>query len=422
MRLTGWVLLLIGAALCATISWAALGFLLMGVGLIALQVAERRRSPADDPAPAAAAGFTPPRLSAGLQPPTLDPVTGQDAGPQRQPRRMAWPDSWPDKNGAPYDREAWRRLVESDPDLAQLAHVLADYGPQYVDELAASYLAAPDKSRLGAIVDGIIARARSGQPVPPAPPVEASRPPPVVGVSLPPPVPPRQEPKQVVVPAAKSAAPPTPPSNPADALESSLLATVEEASARLAAERAGLFKPGREPSKATENRPPTANQREPLFGRAPRDTKPAAPPPVSIPMPAETPADLEASLIAAVSQAAAKRADTPKPPPIPERAPIAAMPEQDARAVAPNQPKPAPPAPLPPPPTITPVAKPPAAKTAGKTAADDLDETLLAALAEISGQKFKDEPKPGSPGSPADDGLSDMIKKFAPDSTFLRKQ
>lgn len=411
MRLTGWVLLLIGAVLCATISWAALGFLLMGVGLIALQVAERRRSPADDTAPAAA-GFTPPRLSAGLRPPTLDPVTGQDAGPQRQPRRVAWPD----KNGAPYDREAWRRLVESDPDLAQIAHVLVDYGPQYVDELAASYLAGPDKSRLGAIVDGIIARARSGQPVPPAPPLEASRPPPVVEVSRPPPVPvpPRQEPKVVVAPVAKPAAPPIPPSNPADALESSLLATVEEASARLAAERAGLFKPGREPSKATENRPPTANQREPLFGRAPRDTKPAGP----VPMTAETPADLEASLIAAVSQAAARRADTPKPPPIPERVPIAAKPEPEIRIVAPNQPKPAPLAPLPPPPAITPLAK----RPAGKTAADDLDETLLAALAEISGQKFKDEPKPDTAKDPSDDGLSEIIKKFAPDSQFLRKQ
>ncbi|MCC8965013.1 hypothetical protein H8A95_22530, partial [Bradyrhizobium sp. Pear76] len=150
MRLTGWVLLLIGGLLCATISWAALGFLLMGIGLISLQVAERRRRQTDG-----TSGFTPPRLSAGLQPPTLDP--GQDTGPQHQPRRVAWPDK---KTDAPYDRETWRRLVESDPDLAQLAKVLADYGPQYVDELAASYLAAPDKSRLGAIVDGIIARAR----------------------------------------------------------------------------------------------------------------------------------------------------------------------------------------------------------------------------------------------------------------------
>ncbi|WP_194457024.1 hypothetical protein [Bradyrhizobium sp. CCBAU 53421] len=425
MRLTGWVLLLIGGLLCATISWAALGFLLMGIGLISLQIAERRRREGDAPVPAGAGGFTPPRLSAGLQPPTFDPVTsqdtgqdtgqdsGQDSGPQRQPRRVAWPDK---KDDAPYDRQTWRRLVESDPDLAQLAKVLADYGPQYVDELAASYLAAPDKSRLGEIVDGIIARARDGQPTPPPTPVEASRPPPL---------PPRPEPKQAAAPAAKPAAS----GNPADALEASLLATVEEASARIAAERAGLFKPGkelgREPGKATDSRPSTAGQREPLFGRAPRDAKPAAPPmpaapppmPAAAPaMPAETPADLEASLIAAVSKSAARRADTSKPVPVPEPTkPPPAEAEIDA-----NPPKPTPPPPASAPPAKTSPAKTPSAKTA----ADNLDETLLAALAEISGQKFKDEPKSdaASKGSPADDGLSDMIKKFAPDSSFLRKQ
>ncbi|MGY3440916.1 MULTISPECIES: hypothetical protein [unclassified Bradyrhizobium] len=410
MRLTGWVLLLIGGLLCATISWAALGFLLMGVGLISLQVAERRRREADDPVPAGAGGFTPPRLSAGLQPPTFDPVTGQDTGPQRQPRRVAWPDN---KGDAPYDRQTWRRLVESDPDLAQLARVLADYGPQYVDELAASYLAAPDKSRLGAIVDGIIARARDGQTAPPPAPVEAPRPE-------------RPEPKPAAAPAARPA---TPPGNPADALEASLLGAVEEASARVAAERAGLFKSAREsnkePGKATDSRPATASQREPLFGRAARDVKPDAPsPPVSAvplpipaappPMPPETPADLEASLIAAVSEAAARRADASKPPPVP-------MPSAKPEPEIPSPPKPATtasPPPAPPPPANTAPAK----MEPAKTASDNLDETLLAALAEISGQKkFKDEPAAKDPGPP-DDGLSDMIKKFAPDSNFLRKQ
>ncbi|MCC8959717.1 hypothetical protein H8B02_41840, partial [Bradyrhizobium sp. Pear77] len=207
---------------------------------------------------------------------------------------------------------------------------------------------------------------------------------------------------QAAAPAAKPA---TSASNPADALEASLLATVEQASARVAAERAGLFKPGKEPGKTTDSRPSTAGQREPLFGRAPRDAKPAEPPP----MPAETPADLEASLITAISEAAARRADTFKP--VAEPTPPQGDPE--IRAVAP-------PKPIAPPPANTPPAKTPPAKTP----ADDLDETLLAALAEISGQKFKDEPKPDatSKGPPADDGLSDMIKKFAPDSSFLRKQ
>ncbi|MCP3419502.1 hypothetical protein NLM16_35890 [Bradyrhizobium brasilense] len=412
------MLLLIGGLLCATISWAALGFLLMGVGLIALQVDERRRRPADAAVPAGASGFTPPRLSDGLQPPTLDPIAGQDTG-QRQPRRVAWPDKKGDAayGRETYDREAWRRLVDSDPDLAQIANVLADYGPQYVDELAASYLAAPDKGRLAAIVDGIIARAGDGQPIPPPPaPVEASRPPPL---------PPPPQPKQVIIPSAKPAASP---SNRANALEASLLATVEEASAKMAAERAGLFKPakepGKEPGKATDSRPQAAIPREPLFGRATRDAKPAASPPVPVtppPMPADTPAALQASLIAAVSEAAARRADAPKDAskdaskPAPESAPPARR-EPEIRAVAPTPPTPPPPAPAAPA-TTTPPAK---------TAADNLDETLLAALAEISGQKIKGETKAdaaskGSSGPPADDGLSDMIRKFAPDSNFLRK-
>ncbi len=395
MRLTGWVLLLIGGLLCATIAWAALGFLLMGVGLISLQVAERRRRPAGDLVAAGAAGFVPPRLSAGLQPPTLDPVAGQDGSPQRQPRRVAWPDR---TGGAAYDQQAWRRLVESDPDIARLAKVLADYGPQYVDELAASYLAAPDKKRLGAIVDGIIARARGSQPMPPPAPPEGSRPPPL---------PPRPEPRPVAAPAAKPA---TSPSNPAGALEASLLGAVEEASARIAAERAGLFKRG----KATDSRPSTTSQREPALERAARDSE-------LPPKPADPPGDLEASLIAAVSEAAARRTDTFQP----TASPLPTKPEP--RTVATDAPK------LPPPP---PLAKAPPAKPApAKPPTDDLDESLLAALAEISGQKIKDEPKLESkheaeqnpmskdpPGSPIDDGLSEMVKKFAPDSNFLRKQ
>ena len=77
---------------------------------------------------------------------------------------------------SPYDREAWRRLIESDPDLAQLTAVLSDFGPQYVDELATSYLADPDKSRLGAIVDGIIAKAGRANPLLAAAPPEDSKP------------------------------------------------------------------------------------------------------------------------------------------------------------------------------------------------------------------------------------------------------
>jgi hypothetical protein len=57
-----------------------------------------------------------------------------------------------------------------------LTAVLADFGQQYIDELATSYLADPDKSRLGAIVDGIIAKASGAGPRPTADPPEQSKP------------------------------------------------------------------------------------------------------------------------------------------------------------------------------------------------------------------------------------------------------
>ncbi|VIO66527.1 hypothetical protein CI1B_16490 [Bradyrhizobium ivorense] len=392
MRLTGWILLLIGGLLCATIAWAALGFLLMGVGLIALQVAERRRLGAEAAvAGAGGADFTAPLVGAGLQPPTLaqDASKGasQDTAPSQQPRRSE------KRSGAPYDREAWRRLVESDPDLAGLAKVLADYGPQYVDELATSYLAAPDKNRLGAIVDGIIARARGGQPAQPPAPPEAPRPPPA----------PRVPPHLVILPIERPGAPPPPPApaNPADALEASLIAAVEEASAAKAA--TGRAEPPK-PAKATETPPAPVTRRSPLFGSAARESRPPSPPP----MPASTPADLEASLIAAVTEASAKRAEPAKPPAAPSPPPAATKSEPDIRAVPPNEP-----------------AKEPATEPKPKAPADDLDQSLLAALAEISGEKAPGSAKTDAAkdaAAPGDDGLSDMIKKFAPDSSFLRKQ
>src|ERR1700760_692665 len=43
MRLFGFVLLIAGFLLCVSIVWAALGFLMMGFGLICLLIAERSR-------------------------------------------------------------------------------------------------------------------------------------------------------------------------------------------------------------------------------------------------------------------------------------------------------------------------------------------------------------------------------------------
>ena len=49
MRLLGFVLLIAGFLLCVSIVWAALGFLMMGFGLICLLIAERNQQSAPSP-------------------------------------------------------------------------------------------------------------------------------------------------------------------------------------------------------------------------------------------------------------------------------------------------------------------------------------------------------------------------------------
>ena len=189
MRIAGWILLLIGFLLCISVAWATLGFLLMGVGLVSLQVPKqnRRRVPR-----AASAERLEMPLRAVARPRAEEPVirrepalapapevaqTADLASPRFDGSALARSVAAISVSAKPsYDKEAWHHLIEQDPDLAQLASVLADYGQPYVDELAMRYLAAPDKSRLGAIVDGIVANARAGPPSPPVtePPIAST--------------------------------------------------------------------------------------------------------------------------------------------------------------------------------------------------------------------------------------------------------
>jgi hypothetical protein len=147
VRIAGWVLLVGGFLLCVSVAWAALGFLLMGVGLIAMQAAERNRNRAKrslasrDESPAAA-----PEIPDA-------PAETTPASARIAPRR-------PSRTETPYDKVAWAQLIESDPDLLRVTSVLLEYGQPYVDELARAYLAAGDKSRLPAIVDGIVRMAQ----------------------------------------------------------------------------------------------------------------------------------------------------------------------------------------------------------------------------------------------------------------------
>jgi hypothetical protein len=155
VRIVGWILLIGGLLLCVSVAWAALGFLLMAIGLIALQVAEKKRKRAQNTAVGGEA--------VGMLPgptPVIHPAQAV-AGPQIAPAPAGWAPRYASLGTSSYDKEAWRRLVESDPELQQLASVLARYGQQYVDQFASSYLAAPEKNRIATIVDEIIAKART---------------------------------------------------------------------------------------------------------------------------------------------------------------------------------------------------------------------------------------------------------------------
>ena len=155
MRIVGWILLIGGLLLCVSVAWAALGFLSMAIGLIALQVAEKKRKRAQS----TAVGGEGVDMLPGATP-VVHPAQAV-AGPQIAPAPAGWAPRYASLGTPSYDKEAWRHLIESDPELQQLASVLAKYGQQHVDQFATSYLAAPERNRIAAIVDEIIAKART---------------------------------------------------------------------------------------------------------------------------------------------------------------------------------------------------------------------------------------------------------------------
>ena len=152
MRILGWLLLLGGLLLCVSVLWAAPGFFCMGLGLIFLQIAERKRRsaksaalPYDQSEPQVEQAPIP-EVTRALDPPTVD----EDAGAGRENVTGLYS----------YDRQKWRALVSSDADISRLAKALQPYGQKYVDEFAAAYLALNDKDYLPMILRQIIASAR----------------------------------------------------------------------------------------------------------------------------------------------------------------------------------------------------------------------------------------------------------------------
>jgi hypothetical protein len=180
MRIAGAFLLVSGFLLCISIVWAAVGFLMMGLGLICLLMAERQKKLSmASPGPlvdAAGRRGEPPPLQVEKHAQPAEPVEASPGGiasqqasssfpeprkpkPQPKPRKPALvsrkerpvrrPDE-PDPN--PYDLEKWRALVRSDADISRSVEAVLPFGKKYVDQLAMAYLAFEEKSYLPAIV------------------------------------------------------------------------------------------------------------------------------------------------------------------------------------------------------------------------------------------------------------------------------
>src|SRR5436190_14982671 len=145
MRILGWLLLVSGFLLCASIAWAAIGFLFMGLGLIFLQIAERRRERSARSIAILAA--QPELLRPRAEGIAIEACERADA---REPKEAG-----ADNHIGPraYDEQRWRMLLWTDEDIRRLTTILAHYGQSYVDEFAAAYLALNDKQQLPMILE-----------------------------------------------------------------------------------------------------------------------------------------------------------------------------------------------------------------------------------------------------------------------------
>lgn len=208
MRIAGTVLLIGGVLLCVSIVWAALGFLMMGFGLICLLIAERRkarsaastilyseetyprqqpallpeearappeesiafRSHSEERAPRREPALFPERRiaqSAGLAASASEEFASRQEAPllPESKSALAVPEEQTDRrqsaiNPCSYDAEKWGSLIRNDADLSRAVAALEPFGRKYVDELASAYLVLNDKEYLPIILRKIAATLR----------------------------------------------------------------------------------------------------------------------------------------------------------------------------------------------------------------------------------------------------------------------
>lgn len=211
MRIGGAILLVAGFLLCLTVAWATIGFLMMGCGLICLNLAELRQSkPKPSSGKRSKTSVAPPPSQAARKEPELvarheaaspgasdvqdEPSYPAEPVHQARPSEPPLPSAAPSgavkaerepltsagyvdavvepsrslqrrrssrrlflTDGHSYDVEKWHAIARDDGDVARAIDVLAPFGKRYVDQLAWAYLAFNDKSHLPVLVKMIAA-------------------------------------------------------------------------------------------------------------------------------------------------------------------------------------------------------------------------------------------------------------------------
>lgn len=138
MRVFGSVLLFGGFFLCLSIDWLPIGFFAMGIGLIFLLMSDDRY------------------YSSGKL--REHPSAKQD---KVRSRARAGLSANFKRGKIKSERGQWRRLVQNDPELAEVERILFQYGPKYADQLARAYVVFNNKVFLGTILDMVVASAKS---------------------------------------------------------------------------------------------------------------------------------------------------------------------------------------------------------------------------------------------------------------------
>ncbi|WP_426424871.1 hypothetical protein [Bradyrhizobium genosp. A] len=130
----------VGAALCVSIVWAAIGFLAMALGLICVQIPTRR---------APISGST--SRSTAVAPASVEQIPASPS----PTRAIAAADS-----GTQGDELAWNDLLDRDEDLANVERLLSRYGAIYVDHFRKLYGIFNSKALLPSILKLIVESAR----------------------------------------------------------------------------------------------------------------------------------------------------------------------------------------------------------------------------------------------------------------------